>query len=149
MGDEFDYEAARRRFPAHWDEGWPAYKSTWQSTNYPQLRMRVLEVVDAGHDVRALVYWDGSLDELRGLFTHETDERWNIDKRGFVYGARGIDREGRWREEGDPLEVTFERAYFGGPDTWHLNFGEKTPFFEPVEDWVWKNNNTETEDLND
>jgi len=142
MKDEFDYEAARRRFPAHWDrEGRPASKSTWRSVNYPQLRVQVRDAPDESGDVRAFVFWEGSLDQLRGLFAYETDERWNIDKRGLVYGAGGIDREGRWREWGGPLEVTFERAYFGGPDTLQLNFGEETPFFEPVEDW--DNNNPE------
>ena len=35
-GEEFDYEATRKRFPRHWDErGWPAFQSTWRLRNYP------------------------------------------------------------------------------------------------------------------
>jgi len=140
----FDFEAARK----HWDErGRPAVGSLWQSRNYPQLRVRVVEMVDAprageavaersGDDVHARVYWGPGPFGLRGLFTYEMDEdRWNIDEDGVVYGAGGIDRDGRWRDEGPPLVVIFRREQFGGPDTWHKNFEDRTPFFEPVEDW--------------
>jgi hypothetical protein len=67
---------------------------------------------------------------------YETAERWNLGKHGFVYGAEGIDQEGRWRAGSGPaLEVTFDRPMFGGSDTWHLNFENETPFFEPIQDW--------------
>jgi hypothetical protein len=109
------------------------------------MRVRVLETVDTERvedgvelfpdEVRAFVYWEGSLDELREMFSYESDERWNIDQHGLVYGVGGIDRERRWQDEGSPLEVTFRREQFGGPDTWHKNFEDRTPFFEPVKDW--------------
>ncbi len=121
------------------------------------MRVRVLETVDTERvedgvelfpdEVRAFVYWEGSLDELREMFTYEIDEdRWNIEKDGVVYGAGGIDRDGRWRDEGPPLVVIFRREQFGGPDTWHLNFGERTPPFEPVEDWDNSNPKEEQDD---
>jgi len=41
----------------------------------------------------------------------------------------------RWNPEGADLVVTFERAMFGGPDTWHIGReGEHLPFFEPIRD---------------
>lgn len=145
MTEEFDFDATRRRFPEHWDDrGWPAVNSTWRSRNHPQLRVRVIGVTSTplGHDtdelpgdVRVRVYWDGDLAGLRLLFTYESTDRWNIDKTGLVYGSGGIDREGRWRREGPTLEVIFERPMFGGPDTWHINFEERLPFFEPLPDW--------------
>ena len=153
--EEFDYEATRKRFPRHWDDcGWPAYKSTWRSRNHPYMRVRVTRTIDQSRvhpgsaihealstgelrdgDVQTFIHWDGPLDELRRLFTYEPTERWNIDKTGFVYGSGGIDQDGRWREDGPALDVVFERAMFGGPDTWHINFEDRTPPFEPVHDW--------------
>ncbi len=134
MGEEFDYEAVRRRFPGHWDtQGWPVRNSTWQSVNFLQLRVRVLRAEQ--QDVEAFIFWDGTLEELRGLFAYESDERWNLDRHGLVYGPRGIGRDRRWRDEGEELVVAFRREYFGGPDTWHKNFGDRTPFFEPIKDW--------------
>lgn len=152
----FDFEEWRDRFPDHWDEdGWPATESTWRSYNYPQMRVTVIETVRADRvhegsaqhqalesgeqlagDVRTFVSWDGGLEELLGLFTYHQADRWNIDKTGFVYGTPGIDRDGRWRSDGPPLEVIFDRAKFGGPDTWHINFGERLPFFKPINEWA-------------
>lgn len=152
---DFDFEAWRQRYPDHWDEdGWPIPKSTWRSRPHPYLRVRVLSTIKrdrvaagslradelaagrAQHgDVKTLVYWDGSLDELLRLFTYETTDRWNIDSKGFVYGSGGIDRNGRWLDEGVGLQLIFDREQFGGPDTWHRNFEEPLPFFEPVLDW--------------
>ncbi len=153
-GEEFDFDETRRRFPSHWDDdGWPAHKSTWRSRNYPHMRVKVLEAVRASAavpgsirydqiqrgeledgDVRTMISWDGDLEGLRGMFAYENTDRWNIDKNGFVYGSAGIDQRGRWRDEGPILEVIFERELFGGPDTWHLNFEDRTPFFEPIAD---------------
>lgn len=134
MNEEFDFEAERGRWPGHWNEnGWPASKSTWRSRDHPQLRVRVVRArVD---DVETFVYWDGGPEELRALFTYEPTERWNIDKTGFVYGSPGIDRDGRWRPDGPALRVIFDRPMFGGPDTCHIRFEDRTPFFEPVPDW--------------
>ena len=142
----FDFEAARKHWPEHWDErGRPARNSTWQSSNYPYMRVRVRETVDTERvedgvelfpdEVRAFVYWEGSLDELREMFAYESDERWNLDRHGLVFGSGRIGRDRRWRDEGEELVVVFRREHFGGHDTWHLNFGGRTPPFEPVEDW--------------
>jgi hypothetical protein len=83
-----------------------------------------------------MVYWDADVDGLRLLFTHETTERWNIAKDRAVYGSSGIDQERRWRDENDTpsLIVTFDRAKFGGPDTWHTGReAVNLPFFEPID----------------
>jgi hypothetical protein len=152
MSDEFDFEKWRKRFPDHWDErGWPAFKSTWRATMHPEMRVRVIrqaapdaQVTDEDElfpdEVLALVFWEGALDRLRQLFTYENTERWNIDKRGCVYGAAGIDRHGRWRSEGPVLAVGFERSMFGGPDTWHYGREpfDNLPFFEPISDWEYE-----------
>jgi hypothetical protein len=54
----------------------------------------------------------------------------------LVYGPAGIDPQGRWRRATATLHVVFDRAMFGGPDTWHMGMeGEHLPFFEPVDDW--------------
>jgi hypothetical protein len=54
----------------------------------------------------------------------------------LVYGLAGIDPQGRWRRAPARLHVVFDRAMFGGPDTWHMAMeGENLPFFEPVDDW--------------
>jgi hypothetical protein len=155
LAEEFDFEAWREWFPTHWDaRGWPALKSTWRSRNFPMMRVQVLSTLDTSRvhegsiladqvaegkrlhgDVVTMVFWDGPLDELRGLFTYENTERWNINGEGFVCGAGGIDRDGRWRADGPALEVTFHRAMFGGPHTWHINFEDQMPFFEPIPDW--------------
>lgn len=148
MGDEtFDFEAERSRWPEHWDHdenGWPATSSTWRARRFPQMRVRVSSR-ETRH-VEAIIYWDGDLDGLRRLFTHEPAERWEIGQHGRVHGPEGIGpweldgpgREGRyWRTDDWSLEVTFERPAFGGPDTWHHGAGEweSLPFFEPIEDW--------------
>src|SRR6188472_2995981 len=94
---EFNFEDWCRRFPDHWDEaGRPEINSTWRSRNHPMMRVRVAGR-DANVDVETMIYWDGDLDGLRLLFTCEPTERWNIDKKGLVYGPAGIDPEGRWR----------------------------------------------------
>jgi hypothetical protein len=145
---EFDFEAERARWPTHWDhdeKGWPSVKSTWRARLFPQLRVRVRP--DRGnHYVGALVYWDGDLDGLDRLFTHDPSERWEIGQHGLVHSPAGIgpwepdgpDGEGRyWRRDDWLLEVKFERPAFGGPDTWHYGAGEweSLPFFEPIPDW--------------
>jgi hypothetical protein len=147
MTDEFDFDAARDRWPEHWDgdeRGWPTVNSTWRARRFPQLRVRVMS--REHHYVMAIVYWDGDLEGLSRLFTHEEDERWEIGKHGLVHNPEGIGPweedgpagEGRhWRRDDWLLEVHFERPQFGGPDTWHHGAGEweSLPFFEPVEDW--------------
>ena len=141
--EEFDFEAARRGFPEHWeDDGRPATNSTWRSRPYPQMRVRV-SGRDPDGDVSAIVYWDGDLEGLARLFTYEGTERWNIGADGLVCGSAGIDRGDagewhfRWRDETATLVVTFDRAMFGGPDTWHIGReGVNLPFFEPVPDWI-------------
>jgi hypothetical protein len=83
---------------------------------------------------------------LRRLFTYEPSERWEIGKHGLVHPPEGIgpwERDGpageghHWRTPGWELVVNFERAQFGGPDTWHYGAGEweSLPFFEPIPEW--------------
>lgn len=154
MSDKFDFRSWHQRFPEHWDDhGWPTVQSTWRSRRHPHLRVRVSDTIrrehaaegsqlaadlDAGTvshgDVETAVFWDGSLEELHRLFTYTSTERWNIDRTGFVYGSGGIDRDGRWRDEGGGLGVVFDRSKFGGPDTWHRSFEDQLPFFEPISD---------------
>ncbi len=143
----FDFGAERQRWPEHWDgdeNGWPTTTSTWRARRFPHLRVRV--AAPESRYVKAIVYWDGDLDGLRRLFTHEPAERWAIAKHGLVHGAEGIGPweedgpggEGRhWRRDDWPLDVNFERPMFGGPDTWHYGAGgwESLPFFEPINDW--------------
>lgn len=144
--EEFDFEATRQRWPHHWDSdenGWPAINSTWRARRFPQLRTRVIGCDH--HYVKVIVYWDGYLEELDRLFTHEPAERWEIGKHGLVHAPEGIGPwedgpagEGRhWRRDDWLLEVNFDRAQFGGPDTWHYGAGhwESLPFFEPLPDW--------------
>jgi hypothetical protein len=148
MSDEtFDFEAERKRWPNHWERdenGWPARMSTWRARIFPHLRVRVMSRKD--EYVEAWVYWDGDRDGLRRLFTHEQLERWEIGKHGLVQMPEGIgpweqngpSGEGRyWRKREWELEVIFERALFGGPDTWHYGRDEweSLPFFEPVPEW--------------
>ncbi|MCA1706085.1 MAG: hypothetical protein LC808_23625 [Actinobacteria bacterium] len=147
----FDFEKARRKFPDHWTaEGWPASNSTWQAINYPRLHVRV---TGRSHDspfegVATVIYWAGDLDGLRLLFTYWGVARntevaraeWgaiaidDVDHNDpFEVGNHGLVLHGRGSEP--PLDVKFERAMFGGPDTWQVNIGEALPFFEPVPDW--------------
>jgi hypothetical protein len=144
-GDEFDFEATRDEWPDHWDhdeKGWPTVGSRWRARLYPQ--MRVLIVGRSDEYMTVLVYWDGDLEGLRRLFTHEPSERWEIGTGGLVQMPSGIGPweadgpagDGRhWRDEWD-LTVYFERARFGGPDTWHYGREpfDSLPFFEPIPD---------------
>ena len=83
MTEDFNFEEWRERFPLHWDQkGWPSKRSTWRFRDQPQMRVQVVgcDVTD----VQANVYWDGSLDELEGLFSYENTDRWAIDKQRLV-----------------------------------------------------------------
>jgi hypothetical protein len=140
MSEDFDFEEWRKRFPLHWDRerGWPAQDSTWRFRDHPQMRIRVIA---CDHEfVQAEVHWDSDLDEFQRLFSYENRERWAKNENGLMSGARGFDRERRWRDEGPPLWVTFDRAMFGGPDTWQVELrpqweGINLPPFEPIEPW--------------
>ena len=124
------------------DDGRPEIGSTWRSREHPMMRVRVTGRPDP-HDIDTCVFWDGDLDGLRLLFTYERIDRWNIASDGFVYGSAGFappesgEYEHRWRRDDQTLNVLFERAMFGGPDTWHIGReGVNLPFFEPVPDWA-------------
>lgn len=143
----FDFGAARSEWPEHWDadeKGWPSLGSTWRARRFPQMRVSVVQRGEV--EVEALIYWDGDLDGLNRLFSYEPRARWAIGPNHMVQMPEGIgppeppDRESdgtaRWRDE-SPLTVIFDRAQFGGPDTWHHanDPWEPLPFFEPIENW--------------
>lgn len=44
-----------------------------------------------------IVYWDGDVDGLRRLFTHEPTEQWEIASDGLVHMPEGI---GPWEPDG-------------------------------------------------
>lgn len=157
----FDFEQARRDSPAHWSEdGWPAGNSTWQAIAHAQFRVRV---VGRSHDspfdaVAATIHWAGAIDGLFDLFNHwrvpkssglarigwgtialdsfDPDHALELGKHGVVLHVPGIDRGDGRRDATEPtLDVKFERAMFGGPDTWRVLIDEELPFFEPAPDW--------------
>src|SRR3954452_6371451 len=89
MADEgFDFEECRARFPAHWDhDGWTAQNSTWQRGTTRTCAVHVIgRAFDSSfQELVTMIYLAGTVEELRGLFTYEPSERWNLGRHGLVY----------------------------------------------------------------